>query len=114
MLRFQEEILWKGQWRPTDGHLVNIKKALDAGIKYGGSAPGSIIRGERGLEFYFGNDAHKVLKYFVANGMPSIGGPIKYQGRVIVDTGDLKVLANNLNKMKFMPSDDFIQWVNSD
>jgi hypothetical protein len=114
MLRFKEEVLWTGKWLPNDGHLLNIKKCLDKCIKYKSSAPADILHGDRGLEFYFGNNARKVLQYFVNQGFGAIGGALQYQGRVITDSGDLSILATNLNKQKFMPSAEFIQWVNSD
>jgi hypothetical protein len=110
----KEEVLWKGKWIPNDGHLINIKKSLDTGIKYGTSAPLGILKGERGLEFYFGSSARKILNYFMGIGFSAIGGPLKYKGKTLIDVGDLNVLANNLNKMNFMPSANFIQWVNSD
>jgi hypothetical protein len=126
MLRFveagmkntREEILWKGKWAPADGHLINIKKCLDAAVKRGSGASADILHGERGLEFYFGVNAKKVLHYFMDmdrdKAVKAIGGLIKYQGRLMSDSGDLAALASTLNKQKFLPSDEFIQWVNSD
>jgi hypothetical protein len=111
--RLKEELLWTGKWRSSDGHLLNIKKCLDQGVKKKGSASASILTGDRGLKFYFGDNGRDVLQYFMDKGFTAMGGPIKYSGRVITDAGDLSVLVAALNKMKFMPSNEFIRWVNS-